>query len=354
MAIRGHGLRVITEQTAARMLEGPWCSSTYSAWGGTLVLTENGALWESVVRKATSFSTSVGPALSTVVGDFLLQALPLVDEEAAPVAYCCENDHAAVAELRAKLHGRVEVVACMVRVSFMPPSTPGAHCTSLAWVQEGALGRNPHFLTRTGTGNSTLRSYEEVATFSALNPHPNPGRMLTDACSSAHTTTQVDRICSSRSVLKSSINVVTEPWEGSIIPLTPRSDLKSHAHMPRAMPFAGSAVFLPRTQVRQWSLPHGYWWHLTAVVPSWACGHHTPSEPRHHPLRGKCASLSSLISVCPVPLPHYCTGDCGLSRAAQASAGQLHAHHAGPDDAGGPPGGQPQRDRRGVARRGAS
>jgi len=59
---------------------------------------------------------------------------------------------------------------------------------------------------------------------------------------------QVDRISSKRDVLSTSINVTTEPWGGTIVPLTPRSALKAQGHKRLPMPFAGSALFLPRTQ----------------------------------------------------------------------------------------------------------
>jgi hypothetical protein len=112
VSIRGDGLHVIA--TEKDTPQDPWpFSNDYS---GTLVLTEPGTgLWEMVVRSATSFSTSVGPALPVIVGDLLVELLPEVDAAAAPIAFCCENDHAAVDELAAKLKGRVEVVHCMVR-----------------------------------------------------------------------------------------------------------------------------------------------------------------------------------------------------------------------------------------------
>lgn len=111
VSIRGDGLRVITTDTDT--IGDSWPFRNY--YSGSLVLTEPGTgLWEMVVRSATSFSTSVGPALPVIVGDLLVELLPEVDAAAAPVAYCCENDHAAVDELAAKLNGRVEVVHCMV------------------------------------------------------------------------------------------------------------------------------------------------------------------------------------------------------------------------------------------------
>jgi len=111
VSIRGDGLHVITTDNATT--EDPWPFGDYS---GTLVLTEpDTGLWKMVVRSATSFSTSVGPALPVIVGDLLVELLDEVDAAVAPIAFCCENDHAAVDELAAKLKGRVEVVHCMVR-----------------------------------------------------------------------------------------------------------------------------------------------------------------------------------------------------------------------------------------------
>jgi len=57
----------------------------------------------------------------------------------------------------------------------------------------------------------------------------------------------VDRICSDRSIKRNAITVVTEPWEGSIIPLTPTERLCSVDEDCR-VPLGGSAVFIPRTQ----------------------------------------------------------------------------------------------------------
>jgi hypothetical protein len=57
----------------------------------------------------------------------------------------------------------------------------------------------------------------------------------------------VDRICSDRSIKRSAITVVTEPYEGSIIPLTPSERLCAVDEDCRE-PLGGKSVFYPRTQ----------------------------------------------------------------------------------------------------------
>jgi len=68
---------------------------------------------EEVVERATSFSCSLGSAMSKVIQP-LLSTLPLVPREEQPLLFACENDHGAVATLKKQLEGRVFVVDCMV------------------------------------------------------------------------------------------------------------------------------------------------------------------------------------------------------------------------------------------------
>jgi len=84
---------------------------------GSLVLTdpdkEEGG-WADLVRKATSFTCSVGPSLPKILGPLLVDNLPKRPENEQPVLYACENDHEAVEKLKKITEGRVKVVACMV------------------------------------------------------------------------------------------------------------------------------------------------------------------------------------------------------------------------------------------------
>jgi len=66
-----------------------------------------------VVHKATSFSCSLGAAMSDALMP-LLSLLPLAELEQQPMLFCCENDHDAVMRLKETLQGRVHVVDCMV------------------------------------------------------------------------------------------------------------------------------------------------------------------------------------------------------------------------------------------------
>jgi len=66
-----------------------------------------------VVDRATSFSCSLGSAMSTVLLP-LLSELPEVERAAQPTLFCCENDHDAVVALKTELAGKVAVIDCMV------------------------------------------------------------------------------------------------------------------------------------------------------------------------------------------------------------------------------------------------
>ena len=60
---------------------------------------------EEVVERATSFSCSLGSAMSKVIQP-LLSTLPLVPREEQPLLFACENDHGAVATLKKQSHDR--------------------------------------------------------------------------------------------------------------------------------------------------------------------------------------------------------------------------------------------------------
>jgi len=67
-----------------------------------------------IVNRASSFSCSLGAAMSKVLVP-ILSELPLEeDDQVRPLLFCCENDHAAVVKLAGVLQGRVTVVDCMV------------------------------------------------------------------------------------------------------------------------------------------------------------------------------------------------------------------------------------------------
>jgi len=66
-----------------------------------------------VVERATSFSCSLGAAMSDVLVP-VLDELPVVRREQQPNLFCCENDHDAVMQLKERLAGKVFVVDCMV------------------------------------------------------------------------------------------------------------------------------------------------------------------------------------------------------------------------------------------------
>jgi len=82
---------------------------------------------EPLVASATSFSCSLGAAMSKVLLP-VLSRLPLaLEDEKQPLLFTCENDHDAVARLQKELAGRVRVVDCMVdRVCTGRTVTPDA------------------------------------------------------------------------------------------------------------------------------------------------------------------------------------------------------------------------------------
>jgi hypothetical protein len=67
----------------------------------------------SIVARATSFSCSLGSAMSSVLIP-LLADLPIAEHDAQPLLFCCENDHDAVMKLKEELAGHVRVIDCMV------------------------------------------------------------------------------------------------------------------------------------------------------------------------------------------------------------------------------------------------
>jgi len=68
---------------------------------------------EDLVRRATSFSCSLGSAMGSVLVP-LLTVLPRTAPTEQPLLFCCENDHAAVHALKHSLRAHVHVVDCMV------------------------------------------------------------------------------------------------------------------------------------------------------------------------------------------------------------------------------------------------
>lgn len=69
-----------------------------------------------LVKRATSFSTSLGPGLSDTMVPLLTKFLPKNENGSryVPVLYAFENDHASVDKLAEELEERVHVVGCMV------------------------------------------------------------------------------------------------------------------------------------------------------------------------------------------------------------------------------------------------
>ena len=67
-----------------------------------------------LLSRATSFSCSIGGAMESVLLPLLSSLPECGDETETPLLFACENDHAAVESLQAKLAGRVDVVSCMV------------------------------------------------------------------------------------------------------------------------------------------------------------------------------------------------------------------------------------------------
>ena len=82
---------------------------------GLFICTSNHALLEMVVGAASSFSTSLGPGISTLAQELMLASLPVCsNSKDRPGLFAGENDLVAVAELARHLDGRANVVKCMV------------------------------------------------------------------------------------------------------------------------------------------------------------------------------------------------------------------------------------------------
>jgi hypothetical protein len=61
-----------------------------------------------ILDRATSFSCSLGAAMGRVIGP-MLEGRPVQEDLAnQPLLFCCENDHDAVAKLKAQLAGKVD------------------------------------------------------------------------------------------------------------------------------------------------------------------------------------------------------------------------------------------------------
>mmetsp|Transcript_35167 Transcript_35167/g.48783 ORF Transcript_35167/g.48783 Transcript_35167/m.48783 type:complete len:1016 (-) Transcript_35167:135-3182(-) len=78
---------------------------------GFIVLSKEEEVWSKLIAQATSFSCAVGSP--TWLAPYL-QQLPQTRRELRPTLFACENNHRAVRELKAQLHGQVKVVSCMV------------------------------------------------------------------------------------------------------------------------------------------------------------------------------------------------------------------------------------------------
>lgn len=69
---------------------------------------------DKLIKKATSFSTSIGPKVSDVIAPRLVNGRDKVPLEMRPKLFACENDHNAVENLKELLKGRIEVIPCIV------------------------------------------------------------------------------------------------------------------------------------------------------------------------------------------------------------------------------------------------
>lgn len=94
-------LRVVLE--ASHLPQGPT---------NMLVISSDLELLTPLLRKATTFSTSVGPGMPSTAKT-LIAALP-EEEKPSRALFACENDHAGVERMREMVQGRVLVSSCMV------------------------------------------------------------------------------------------------------------------------------------------------------------------------------------------------------------------------------------------------
>jgi hypothetical protein len=81
--------------------------------GRSLIFCDDTSTRETIVRRATTMSCSMGGAMYDVLSS-TLASIPEKQEAEQPILFCCENDHAAVKRLKSKLQGRVRVVDCVV------------------------------------------------------------------------------------------------------------------------------------------------------------------------------------------------------------------------------------------------
>lgn len=123
---------------------------------------------EYAIERATSFSCSLGSAMSRVLVP-MLASLPRDQKpEDQPCLFCCENDHDAVKKLRDELRGVVRVVDCMVdRVcTGRTISAEGVEVAAEEWkgsivvLEPNVTGRLPFSATI-----ATLPSSEEEAEY---------------------------------------------------------------------------------------------------------------------------------------------------------------------------------------------
>ena len=70
-----------------------------------VALSEDDKLLEDIIKRATSFSSSLGPALTKVLPP-LLAKLPDRDGAERPILYACENEHEPVNDLEKEVSGR--------------------------------------------------------------------------------------------------------------------------------------------------------------------------------------------------------------------------------------------------------
>ena len=153
------GLNIVTEDDDISQL--------HERPGGSMVLMHEGEKWTELIKKATSFSCSIGPKVAEIIGPTLKEALPEVPELEQPILYGCENDHSAVEKLGKLLRGRVRVVPCMVdricsaRVIQVRSSTSDPSSAERLAPTEGRMRRRPappHQLPSSAAGAPSMRA----------------------------------------------------------------------------------------------------------------------------------------------------------------------------------------------------
>ena len=188
---------------------------------------------DEVVERATSFSCSLGSAMSKVIKP-LLSTLPLVPREEQPLLFACENDHAAVKTLKKELEGRVFVVDCMVdrvregpcnhatmqpynhatmqpcnHATIQPYNYTCAHaCMHLHACMRTCVRAGLHW-------NRSLALQRRPQSCTCCTAHAH---MHTCVPACMHTCMQV---CTGREIDEDGVHVQAEPWRGSIVVLEP-------------------------------------------------------------------------------------------------------------------------------------